>query len=38
MLTVQGLSGEGLVSMMSVRSLAEQLIQFQRDGGQVVLA
>jgi hypothetical protein len=37
MLAVQGLSGPGLVSMLSMRDLAERLLAFQADGGQVVL-
>jgi hypothetical protein len=37
MLAVQGLSGDGLASMLSMRTLAERLLEFQRDGGQVVL-
>ena len=37
MLAVQGLSGEGLASLLSMRTLAERLLAFQADGGQVVL-
>lgn len=36
-LFVEGLSGDGLVSMMDVRKLAGELLEYQRDGGQVVL-
>jgi len=37
MLMVEGLSGSGLASMTSVRDLAERLLQYQKDGGVVVL-
>jgi hypothetical protein len=37
-LTVEGLSVDRLLSGASAKGLAEMLLQYQRDGGQVVLA
>ncbi|WP_339064714.1 hypothetical protein [Teredinibacter turnerae] len=37
-LTVEGLSGDGIMSMMSARTMAEMLLEHQRNGGEVVLA
>lgn len=36
-LTVQGINAKGLFTGDVVRSLADQLLQFQRDGGRVIL-
>ena len=37
-LTVEGLSPDRIVSGASARTLAEMLLAYQSDGGQVVLA